>query len=171
MARLSRAPRLPRGLCHPSLCSRTMAARVCTPSLWKEKLWFGAQNCFSSGLQYPWRRQHNKMCPWPSRAGFSLVHMREAPDGFGPCHHHDIFHHCGGVPTPFLAHTGGTQVPWQLLLWFSQGALTFQFFLAWKRPLEKTALRALHPFPPSIGWSLLIYPGRLDAPRRQWGPG
>lgn len=66
--------------------------------------------------------------------------MQEVPGGFCPCHHHDIFHHCGGVPTSFLAHAGGTQVPWQLLLWLNQRELTFQVLLAWKRPLEKTAL-------------------------------
>lgn len=102
----------------------------------------------SLGLQYPAGEWQNRTCPPLSRAGIPLVHTKEVPGDFCPCHPHDIFHHCGGVPTPFLAHARGTQVPWQLLLWLNQGELTFQFPIAWKRPLEKNSPAPPHTSPP-----------------------
>lgn len=128
----------------------------------------------TSGLQYPAGERQNRPYPTLSRAEIPLVLTKEVPGDFCSCHPHDTVHHCGGVPTPFLAHTGVTQVPWQLLLWLNQGEFTFQFPLAWKRPLEKKQpCSSPHqpsslPAPaPSIVHSQLICPGRADAPRSQ----
>lgn len=48
----------------------------------------------------------------------------------------------------------GAWVPWQFHLWLKSGELTFQFFLAWKRPLEKTTLPGLqqHVFTACQSW-------------------
>lgn len=60
-------------------------------------------------------------------------------------------------------------MPWQLLLRLNQRELTFQFLLAWKKPLEKKQSLFSLPLPPSILWSLFICPGRLDVPRGSGG--
>lgn len=81
---------------------------------------------------------------------------------------HDVPHCCGCGPIRAPTHTGGgSWLPWQLRLWLKEWELTFQFFLAWKRPLEKTAL-----LPPSDVCSQLDSPGRPESsPKAVEGPG
>lgn len=73
-------------------------------------------------------------------------------------------------------------MPWQLLLWLNQGELTFQFPLAWKRPLEKKTvlllptLALLPPCPPppalcvhsSCALAGLMLPGVIGSQDSMW---